>query len=620
MDLSKIAKMDDHAHSEYSNERLIDSINHIPDMMKVAYSLGYAGITLTDHETLSGHVEWLQTEKKLKEKGEIPQTFKCGLGNEIYLVDDRHNVERYWHYILIAKNNQGHRALRELSSTAWYNGFSSRGMMRVPTEKRELEEIVAKYPNSLIATNACIGGFIGGRVLALVKAETDNNEEEIYRLKVDIDDFINWNKKLFGDDFYFEIAAGQSKDQVTFNKRAKSIADFYGLKMIIGSDAHYLTSEYRAAHKGYLNSKEGDREVDAFYHDAHFMTNEEAYENLKLADYTEEEFVQICNNSMEIYDKIEGYNLEHKPIIPEVEVMEYPKKNFDIENSNNYPTLTKLLISNNTQERYWANQCLDELERRKIFNPTYLERLETEARVIDIIGEKLEDCLFKYFNTFQHYINLFWECGSIVGPGRGSSVCFLSNYLLGITQLDPIEWELPYWRFLNEERVELPDIDIDLAPSKRPKIFKRIREERGELNVLQVCTFGTEGTRSAIAAAGRGYRSEKYPNGLEVEITQYLSSLVPMERGFLWSIDEVINGNVEKDRKPVQAFIDEVSKYPGLLELIQSIEGLICRRGVHASGVILYNNSPFETNAIMRSPDGSLTTQFDLHRSEALGK
>jgi len=161
---------------------------------------------------------------------------------------------------------------------------------------------------------------------------------------------------------------------------------------------------------------------------------------------------------------------------------------------------------------------------------------------------------------------------------------------------------------LNEERVELPDIDIDLAPSKRPEIFKRIREERGELNVLQVCTFGTEGTRSAIAAAGRGYRSEKYPDGLEVEITQYLSSLVPMERGFLWSIDEVINGNVEKDRKPVQAFIDEVSKYPGLLELIQSIEGLICRRGIHASGVILYNNSPFETNAIMRSPDGTLTT------------
>ena len=93
-------------------------------------------------------------------------------------------------------------------------------------------------------------------------------------------------------------------------------------------------------------------------------------------------------------------------------------------------------------------------------NEIYCQRLETEARVIDIIGQKLGNCLFSYFNTFQHYIDLFWECGSLSGPGRGSSVCFLSNYLLGITQLDPVEWELDYWRFLNEERVELPKQNI----------------------------------------------------------------------------------------------------------------------------------------------------------------
>ena len=172
---------------------------------------------------------------------------------------------------------------------------------------------------------------------------------------------------------------------------------------------------------------------------------------------------------------------------------------------------------------------------------------------------------------------------------------------------------------MNKERLELPDIDIDLAPTRRPAILKKIREERGELNVLQVCTFGTEGTRSAIAAAGRGYRSEEYPNGLDVEITQYLSSLIPVERGFLWSISDVINGNVEKDRKPIQAFIDEVEKYPGLLNIIQSIEGIKNKRGQHASGVIFYNKTPFETNAIMRSPNGDLTTQFDLHDSEWLG-
>ena len=156
--------------------------------------------------------------------------------------------------------------------------------------------------------------------------------------------------------------------------------------------------------------------------------------------------------------------------------------------------------------------------------------MEIEADIINDIGEKLDDCLYAYFNTFKHYIDLFWECGSIVGPGRGSATGFLSNYLLGITQLDPVRWKLPYWRFLNKERAELPDIDIDLAPSKRPEIFRRIRQERGELGLIQVGTFGTEGTKSAILTACRGYRSEDFPDGIDVDQAQYMSSLIPQER------------------------------------------------------------------------------------------
>lgn len=163
------------------------------------------------------------------------------------------------------------------------------------------------------------------------------------------------------------------------------------------------------------------------------------------------------------------------------------------------------------------------------------------------------------------------------------------------------------------------DIDTDLSPSKRKLIFKRIREERGEINVLQVATFGTEGTRSAIQTACRGYRSEEYPNGIDVDIAQYLSGLIPQERGFLWSLDDVVNGNEEKDRKPIKTFIQETSKYPGLLEIMMSIEGLVNKRSQHASGVILYNSSPYDTGALMRSPNGDLITQFSLHDAEALG-
>lgn len=608
-------RFDTHAHSEYSNLRLLDSINKIPDMIKTANSLGLMGITLTDHECLSGHVELLEEEKRLKKEKVIPEKFKCALGNEIYLVKDRKNIEKYFHYILIAKNNQGHRALRELSSIAWYNGFSSRGMYRVPTEMSDLERIVRKYPNSLIASNGCIGGYIGNRVLSLIKAEGRGLLEETNKIKKDIDDFLKWNIELFGEDFYFEIAAGNSDEQRAFNKRVNDIVKEYNLKIIIGSDAHYLTAKERPLHKAYLNSKEGEREVDQFYWDAHFMDNKEVYNNISDF-YSLEEFEQICKNSMEIYKKIEGYNFFKKPIIPEVVVKNYSKK----EGLEKYPTLSYLLKSDEIQERYWINECLFSLKRIGKWNEEYLARLEIEADVIRVIGEKLNNVLFKYFNTFKHYIDLFWDCGSVLLSGRGSSVCFLSNYLMGITQLDPIKWNLKYWRFLNKERIELPDIDIDLSPSKRKMIFEKIREERGELNLIQVCTFGTETLKSAINSGCRGYRSKEYPDGLPIETAQYLSSLIPKERGFLPPLKDVLYGNEEKGTKPIKSFINEIEKYPGLLEILEAIEGLKNKRGQHASGVVLYNKTPFETNALMRSPNGDLTTQYDLHTSEKLGK
>ena len=469
MSLNDIPRFDTHSHSEYSNIRLIDSICKIPDMIKTAAKLGMKGLALTDHECLSGHLKWLQAEKKLKEKGEIPEDFKCALGNEIYLVEDRNNIERYWHYILIAKNENGHKALRELSSIAWYNSFSSRGMVRVPTEMKELRQIVEKYPNSLIATTACIGGFLGNRVLQLITFERANNKEQILDCKFEIDKFIRWNIDLFGDDFYIEVAAGTSKEQIKFNQRIAAIASAYDRKIVIGSDAHYLTAKERPIHKAYLNSKEGDREVDEFYFDAHMMDNEEAAENLSLA-FNEKQFLDMCAASMEIYDKIEHFDLEHTSIIPEVQVKDYPpciKLNLE---ECGYKTLAYLFQSENIQERYWINQCWNSLNEKGFLNFEgsfeereksweYVERLEIEADVIKTIGEKLNDCLFKYFNTFQHFINLFWDCGSIVGPGRGSAVCFLSNYLLGITQLDPLKWGLKYWRFLNKERVELPKLN-----------------------------------------------------------------------------------------------------------------------------------------------------------------
>lgn len=163
------------------------------------------------------------------------------------------------------------------------------------------------------------------------------------------------------------------------------------------------------------------------------------------------------------------------------------------------------------------------------------------------------------------------------------------------------------------------DIDIDLTPSKRKLIFKKIREELGELRLLQVATFGTEGTKSAVLSACRGYRTEECPEGIDIDTAQYIAGLIPSERGVLWTLSEAMYGNEEKDRKPIQEFIREVDKYPGLYDIMTGIEGLVNKRSQHASGVILYNEDPWNNCAIMRSPNGDLTTQFSLHDAEALG-
>ena len=602
-----------HNHTHYSNLRLIDCINKPIDLINYAIKIGLTGLVITDHESLSAAMEVNQYAKKLRETN---PDFVIGLGNEIYLTDNRETNQKYYHFILIAKDELGFRALKELSSTAWYNMYSDRGLERVPTLKSELKEVLSRYKGHVIGTNACIGGELASNALLMVKAQMENNREVAVYHYNQIKSFLNFVNEVFGDDFYLEVAAANNEEQIIVNKKIAGIAKAYGLKMIFATDSHYLRKEDRPIHKAFLNSKDGEREVDNFYEFAYMMKPEEAYDILKCS-FDDDVIEGMVKNLEEIRSKISFYSLEHHQQIPEVEVKDYPKGNlYNI----NYTVLNELFNSDNIQERYWVNQCIEALINKGIgLDKKYLDRLEEEARIKKIIGEKLQTCMFAYPNTLQHYIDLFWNCGSTVGAGRGSACSGLNHYLLGITQLDPIKWDLPFWRYLNEERVELGDIDLDLAPSKLPAIFDAIRKERGELGIIQVATFGTETSKAAIQTACRGYRSEEWPNGIDIDEAQYLSSLVPVERGFSWSIEEMVNGNPEKGRLPVALFVNELHNYPGLLNIILGIEGLITRRGSHASGVIFYGDDIYDHSAIMKAPSGALTTQWDLHKEEAAG-
>ena len=615
-----------HNHTEYSNIRLLDCINRTKDLIFKAKELGLSGICITDHECLSAHVE---ANKIATELQKTDPDFRIGLGNEIYLVTERGSGQKYYHFIVIAKDAIGHKGIRELSSTAWYNSYTDRGMERVPTTKAELAEIMRKYKGHIIATTACIGGELSSNALLMAMAEevNDMNSAKVYY--DNIVEFMKFCIDLFGDDFYIECAPSTYADQMMVNKKLYRIAQAYGIKMVVGTDAHYLTAAERPVHKAYLNSKGGEREVDSFYEFAHLMDSDEVTSLLNPC-FPQGFVDEILNNTLEVQSKIEYYDLFHKQDIPYVEVKDYPKV-YDC--NEKYPNLKRLFESDDAQDRYWVNECYIALEDKGLEgDERYLNELEEEARVKTVISGKLETNMFRYPNTLQHYIDMIWDCGSMVGAGRGSSCAALNHYLMGITQLDPIEWNLPFFRYLNDERVELGDIDIDICPSKRPEILRRIKEERGHLftqdtpqwakenlGCTLVATFGTEGTKSAIQTACRGYRSEDFPEGIDVDEAQYMSSLIPQERGFLWPIGDVVNGNAEKGRRPITTFIREIEKYPGLLDIVIAIEGLVNKRSSHASGVILMEGDPFEHASFMKTPKGEIITAFDLHDAEFMG-
>ena len=613
-----------HCHTEMSNFRLLDCINKLPNLVKRGKEIGLAGLAITDHETLAQSIRVCKLQK------ENPD-FKIAIGNEIYLTDVRQNGIKYYHFILIAKDAEGHKQLRQLSSRAWMNSYWDRGMERVPTLKSELEGIVMQNPGHLIATSACLGGELSSCILEIEKARTINDDQTGIAKSDQMINFLDYVGKLFGDDFYIEVAPAASKDQILVNNILKTVSKTWGYKLVIGDDAHYLKKEDRYIHKAYLNSKGGERETDAFYEYAYLQDENDLRKNLEpsIGELIEE----MCANSMEMFDKIQIYDLLHNQTIPSVpldpSLCETGVASWD---NIKYPTLSNMAYSDNIYDRYWVNECTKKLFEKNLTKEKYFKELEEEARVKRVIGEKLGTNMFKYPITLKYYIDMMWECGSLVGAGRGSSCAALNHYLLGITQLDPIEWNLPFFRYMNDERTELGDIDIDICPSKKGTIIRKIKEERGSrfnpdiddlsrknLGCTLVATYGTEQTKSAVLTACRGYRSEEFPDGIDNDEAQYIASLIPSESGFLWPLEDVINGNKDKDREPVHVFVKEVNEYPGLLDIIFGIVGLVNKRSSHASGVILFDEDPYEFGCFMKTPKGEIITQYDLHDCEAAG-
>lgn len=615
-----------HNHSECSNLRFEDCTIKVETLLDQAIELGYNGVCITDHEAVSGHVRFLAHYKALKDAGKVPEGFRIGLGNEIYLVDrdkvfdeeGKPQKTQFYHLVLVAKDAKGHEQLRRLSSSAWENYFRQGPAERVPTFKDDLKKIIGEDSGHLIVSTACLGGE-----LAALGLEYARTREKTARQK--IIEFLSFLIEVFGkDNVFLEMQprmyrdGAEIHDQVTINRLILKIAKSLDLPYIVSTDTHYLTKEDRYVHEAFLKSdstNHGDRELEDFYETTYMMSEDELKKHL-MSHMSEDQAQAALDNTQKIWDKLTEYDLSHSVIVPiDKHVPTDVKLRGIFDEYSQYEYIQKFRNSEDSQERYFLH-LIEEgfLEKEQEFNETNLARIDKELGTIWEISARLDQRLAHYYVLVRELIHKVMWPVSYVGVARGSVTGFYTCYLSGITQINPIEYNLPDWRHLDISRPELPDIDIDTSASKRPVIFNRMKDYYGADNVLNTLTFKTLTSKSAVLTACRGL-------GINDDTAHALSNYVPMERGFVWSLKDCLEGNAEQDRQPVTAFIKEINKYSHLKlrETMLGLEGLICGRSIHASSVYMYEDGFIKQNALMRAPNGTRVTAFNMTDSDVLG-
>ncbi|PYY28161.1 PHP domain-containing protein [Paenibacillus illinoisensis] len=621
-----------HNHSDRgSNLKLRDTTNRVEDLIQTVHDMGHKGVAFTEHESISSHVKAIQVTEKLKKDGKIDQDFKLILGNEIYLVDSLEEVRdnyqsggvtKFPHFILLAKDEAGHEQIRYMSSVAWEQSYFTGPMLRTPTVKDFLRSVVDKNPGHLIASSACLGSPHCLGLLEMKKCLEEGDLSKAEAAYQKVCDFTDWCIDVFGkDDFYLELQPAYSEEQIYCNKELLKLAEKFDLKYIVTTDSHYLRPEDRIVHKAFLNAKEGEREVDAFYEATFVQNHDEISERLNYLSH--DVIKQALDYTMEIGNKIEDFTLIKPTVIPKIDLPDFELRGTFKSIYNKYEFINKMAHAPNPQDKYIVKLIEDgfyELIPYNTYSNTKLhevaQRIDTELGELWKISENLNQSVASYYITVREIVNVIWDddCGnSLVGPARGSAAGYLICYLLGITQINPLEYgiEMPHWRHLTSERPEFPDIDIDTEAAKRDQIFRQLKKYFGDDRVLQVCTFGTEASKSAVQTAARGL-------GIDNDTAMFVSGLIPFERGSSWTLNDCVNGNKEKEREPVTEFINQINKHENWLKVSMKIEGLINKRSIHASGVIVFNEEFYKSNAMMTAPNGTHVTQFSLEDCEAV--
>ena len=538
-----------HIHSEYS---LLDGANRIKELPKIAKELGMDSIAITDHGVMYGAIEFY---KACKAEG-----IKPIIGCEVYVAprsrfDKEAGIDnKYNHLILLAKNNNGYKNLSKLVSIGFTEGYYYKPRIDLET--------LEKYHEDLICCSACLAG-------SLPQAILEGNMEKAEEIAL-------WYKNLFGEDYYLEIQTNTLKEQTLVNQKLVGLSRKLNIPLVATNDAHYTRKEDAYNHEVLLCIQTGKKMSDTdrmrfATNDFYIKSPEEVkgfFPNLPEALENTVKIAQKCNVEFEF-----GHT-----ILPNYEVPKEFATHYD----------------------YFKKLCDEGIRKRYGQEPPkeILDRMEYEISVIKKMG------YVDYFLIVWDFINWAKLQGIPVGPGRGSGAGSIVAYAIGITDIDPIKYNLLFERFLNPERISMPDFDVDFCYERRQEVIDYVARKYGRDHVSQIITFGTMSARMVIRDVGRAL---DFP----YSETDKLAKMVP------FAVHMTISKAMEQNRE-LRELYESNEEIHKLLDIAMGLEGMPRQASTHACGVVI-TKDPVDTYVPLYVNDGAISTQYTMTILEELG-
>lgn len=561
-----------HAHSYFS---LLDAFRSPTELVKCVADLGQPAIALTDHGGMWGAVELITACEKY---GITPI-----VGNEMYLKDEAatlrlkeyvgdgdYKVKSRYHQSVLAVSREGYENLCKLTSDSYLKTSEKvKGKVYPLVTKEDLE----KHKEGLVLTSGCLAGLVCQGILS--------GDLEFAK------DTAKWYKDTFGDNYYIELQDhGADDDQRKVNLHLVAIAEELEIGLVVTADSHYVYRSQKVSHKHFLRINKGEKFSNVYKGDFWHPSESEMDSRLEyLPSWARE---QAIDNTVLIAQRVQPYTLASKPASP------------------------KFAIPRGiTSDEYLEQLCLKGLERTgESDNPVYIERLYYELGILKLKG------LADYFLIVQDYVNWAKAQKIPVGVGRGSGGGALACYVLNITTIDPIKHGLIFERFINPERESYPDIDVDFCMDRRHEVVTYIQDKYGVGNVANIITFNKMESRSALKDAG-------WVLGVDFTVQNIFSKSLPVIRGKNTKLKDIVDDPTLAPEfmryYEANTIVHGSVSFREWVDLAVVLEGTVKSTGIHASGLIIGDESLSSIIPLQRTPEGAITSQYNMNEVEYMG-